>query len=746
MSELITADLVVLDQNLGEDRFDLIRNLSEKVVQQGRATSLDGLYADAKARESKTDTGIPGGIAIPHCRSEAVTEATLAMARPAPGVDFGAKDGPADLIFFIAAPEGADQEHLTLLSKLARSLVKKSFVASLRSAEDPQDVVDLVNGALGLGGAREASEAGASADAASSDKGEPRGGSKTPTGEGSTSLAAGATAGAGAAAGVGAAAGTGASGATADASTADTAASHDDHGTEPATGDAASRSGSTEKRLVAVTACPTGIAHTYMAADSLAQVAEEKGIRLDVETQGSSGNEALSQETIDAADAVIFAVSVDVRDRGRFAGKPVIESPVKRGIDEPDVMIDEALAASEDPNARRVSGSKSENASTASDEGTWGGRIYRSLMTGVSYMIPFVAAGGLLVAISFILGGYEIANNANDILGISDDAVTGDGASLFNLGDTSLLQYLAAVANVIGNFAIGLLVPALAGYIAFGMSGRPGIAPGFAAGLVANTVGAGFLGGIVGGLLAGVVAYLLAKPKLPRWLAGMMPVVIIPLLATMISSGLMFLVLGQPIAWIMTVLNDFLMSMSGASAVVLGLILGAMMGADLGGPINKAAYLFATAGLSAGNDVSKEIMAAVIAAGMVTPLAMALATTIRKKYFTEAEISNGRAAWLLGASFISEGAIPFAAADPLRVIPSSLVGSAVAGAVCMGSHVASPAPHGGIWIVLLVDNWPMYLISVVIGTIVTAAMYLVLKGLGNAKTGNEKADEVAAAS
>ena len=739
MSELITADLVVLDQDLGEDRFDLIRNLSEKVVQQGRATSLEGLYADAKARESKTDTGIPGGIAIPHCRSESVTEATLAMARPAPGVDFGAKDGPADLIFFIAAPEGADQEHLTLLSKLARSLVKKSFVASLRSAEDPQDVVDLVNGALGLGGANEASDAGASAGP-SSDQVSQEGGSKTPTGEGSTSLAAGATAAAGANATAGA------SGAAAAASSADTAASDDDHGTTSAAEDAASTKDSTEKRLVAVTACPTGIAHTYMAADSLAQVAEEKGIRLDVETQGSSGNEALSQETIDAADAVIFAVSVDVRDRERFAGKPVIESPVKRGIDEPEAMIDEAIAASEDPNARRVSGSKSANASAASDEGTWGGRIYRSLMTGVSYMIPFVAAGGLLVAISFILGGYEIANNANDILGISDDAVTGDGASLFNLGDTSLLQYLAAVANVIGNFAIGLLVPALAGYIAFGMSGRPGIAPGFAAGLVANTVGAGFLGGIVGGLLAGVVAYLLAKPKLPRWLAGMMPVVIIPLLATMISSGLMFLILGQPIAWIMTVLNDFLMSMSGASAVVLGLILGAMMGADLGGPINKAAYLFATAGLSAGNDVSKEIMAAVIAAGMVTPLAMALATTIRKKHFTEAEISNGRAAWLLGASFISEGAIPFAAADPLRVIPSSMVGSAVAGAVCMGSHVASPAPHGGVWIVFLVDNWPMYLISVVIGTIVTAAVYLVLKGLGNAKTGNEKADEVAAAS
>lgn len=675
MSALITVDLVTLDENLGDDRFAVIRHLTGKVVDAGRATSFDDLYRDAEAREAKTDTGIPGGIAIPHCRSSAVTEATLAMARPAPGVSFGAKDGPADLIFFIAAPDGADQEHLTLLSKLARSLVKKDFVAALRSASSKQEIVDLVNSALGV--------------------------SSAPKAEGATGAAAAPA--------------------------------------EP------SESAGQRKRLVAVTSCPTGIAHTYMAADSLSQAAEEMGVKLDVETQGSSGNEVLSQDVIDAADAVIFAASVDVRDRNRFAGKPVVESPVKRGIDEPRVMIEEALAASENPDARRVSGSRAEGSSSSSDDGSWGSRVYRSLMTGVSYMIPFVAAGGLLIAISFIMGGYEIANNAQDILGIKDGVVSGDGASLFHPGDAGLWQYLAAVVFVIGSQAIGLLVPALAGFIAYGMAGRPGIAPGFAAGLVANMVGAGFLGGIVGGLLAGFVAYLLAQPKLPRWLAGMMPVVIIPLLATLISSGLMFLILGQPIAWIMTVLNDFLMSMSGASAVILGLVLGAMMGADLGGPINKAAYLFATAGLSAGTDVSKEIMAAVIASGMVTPLAMALATTVRRKYFTEAEVSNGRAAWLLGASFISEGAIPFAAADPLRVIPSSIVGSAVAGAICMGSHVGSPAPHGGVWILFLVENWPMYLVSVIVGAVITAIVYLVLKRIGNATSGQEKVGETAAA-
>ncbi|MBG7587187.1 PTS sugar transporter subunit IIA [Rothia kristinae] len=679
---MIAPVLVSLDQDLGSDRLDVIRELTRRVAADGRADDADGLFADAKARESKTDTGIPGGIAIPHCRSAHVTRASLAMARPNPAVDFGAKDGPADLIFLIAAPEGADQEHLKLLSTLARSLMKKDFKAALREAETPEQIVEIVNRALGLD---EDSAEERQAPAAAS-------------------------------------AGTAASPAAAEAS-----------------------DGEHRARLVAVTACPTGIAHTYMAADALKQAAEEMGVRLDVETQGSAGNEVLDQATIDAADAVIFAVSVDVRDRARFAGKPVVESPVKRGIDEPVAMIEEAEAAAKDPNARRVAGSREEGSSSSSGaDASWGSRIYKSLMTGVSYMIPFVAAGGLMIALAFLMSSIaghksEVADLAPSILGIQDGALTDGGATLFNPGEHGLWMYLAAVIFVIGQQAIGLLVPALAGFIGYGMAGRPGIAPGFAAGLVANMVGAGFLGGIVGGLLAGVVAYALQQPKLPRWLAGMMPVVIIPLVATIVSSGLMFLVLGRPIAWIMTALNDFLVSMSGASALVLGLILGAMMGADLGGPINKTAYLFATAGLSAGTLVSQEIMGAVIAAGMATPLGMALATTLRKKYFTEAEINNGRAAWLLGASFISEGAIPFAAADPLRVIPSSIVGSAVTGAICMSTGVASQAPHGGIWILPVVSNPGMYLVAVIVGMLITAAMYLLLKRIGNTRTGAEKA-------
>ena len=661
MSDLITADLVLLDENLGETRFDVIAKLAQAVVNAGRATDFEQLYAAAEARESKTDTGIPGGIAIPHCRSAAVTEPTLAMARPNPAVSFGAKDGPADLIFFIAAPDGADQAHLKLLSTLARSLMKKSFTASLREASSAEEIVELVNGALGVGEKKaeaKPAEAAPAAPAASAQE--------TPA------------------------------------------------------------ASAPVKKIVAVTACPTGIAHTYMAADALKYAAEELGYDLKVETQGSSGNEKLTQADIDAADAVIFAVSVNVRERNRFAGKPFVESPVKRGIDEPKEMIAEALAEAENPNGARVAAAASSGEDSAgATEGAWGSRIYKAVMTGISYMIPFVAAGGILVALGFVFEAITVPN-----LGDVNTKAILDSATLFNLGDVHWTLYLGAVLQTIGGFGLSLMVPALAAYIAYGLAQRPGIAPGFIAGSVALAVNAGFLGGIVGGILAGLIAYALGTLKLPRWLGSMMPVVITPLVTSLVAGLAMYLLLGAPLAWVMTTLQDWLTSMSGGSALVLGLILGAMMASDLGGPINKAAYLFATAGLSSGATVNQEIMAAVIISGMVPPLAMALATTLRPKLFNENERENGKAAWLLGASFISEGAIPFASADPARVIPSTIVGGAIAGAISMGAHVASPAPHGGIWIIGLAQNPLMFLAAVVAGTVVSALLYVVLKSLG----------------
>jgi PTS system fructose-specific IIC component len=657
MSSLITPQLVTLDVDLGSERSDVIRALAQRVVDAGRATDVDSLYADAWAREQKTDTGIPGGIAIPHCRSAAVLEPTFAMARPNPAIDFGAPDGPADLIFLIAAPDGADQAHLKLLSKLARSLIKPDFVSALRAAPTPEDIVALVEGAL-------------------SDE-------PAPTGTATTAASAPA-------------------GATAVTPSAEQAA---------------------RPTLVAVTACPTGIAHTYMAADALVAAAERAGYNLQVETQGSSGAKPLDPAVIAAAGAVIFAVDVDVRDKGRFAGKPVIQSPVKRGIDAPDAMIAEAVAAASDPNARTVGATGQEAAAqTNTADEHFGKKLQRWLLTGVSYMIPFVAGGGLLIALGFLFGGFEIGDNAGTIV-IEN--------SLFNLPDGGLMMYLGAIFSVIGSASMAFLVPALAGYIAYAIADRPGIAPGFTVGSIALLMNAGFIGGLIGGLIAGGAAYAIGRLQVPRWLRGLMPVVIIPLFGSIIASGLMLMLLGGPIALLMTGLSDWLSSLTGASAIVLGIILGVMMGFDLGGPVNKVAYAFAVAGLGAGsidNQAPWMIMAAVMGAGMVAPLGMAMASTLlARKQFSTLERNNGATAWLLGASFISEGAIPFAAADPLRVIPASIVGSGVAGAIIMGAGVTSQAPHGGVFVFFAIGNFGMFALAVLIGALVTALVLIALK-------------------
>ncbi|SDN57941.1 PTS system, fructose-specific IIC component [Cryobacterium flavum] len=651
MSALITPELVALDTYLGTEPKDVIRHLAELVVGAGRATEIESLYADALAREAKTATGIPGGLAIPHCRSTAVLEPTLALARLSTPVDFGSKDGPADLVFLIAAPDGADQEHLKILAKLARSLMKNDFTAALRDASTAQQIVELVGNVVAP-----------------------------------VPVAAGAHAG---------------------------SAENANAGTGPA------RSGM--KRIVAVTACPTGIAHTYMAADSLVAAAKAVGVDLQVETQGSAGLTPLDPTVIAAADAVIFAVDVDVRGRERFAGLPVINAPVKRGIDEPGRLIEEALAAALNPNTRRVSGTVDLGGSSEEKSEHLGQKLKRALLTGVSYMIPFVAGGGLLIALGFALGGFEITKVA--------DAVVLNN-SLFNLPDGGLNIYLGAVFFKIGALSMGFLVPALAGYISFAIADRPGIAPGFVAGAVAGFMGAGFLGGIVGGLLAGVVAVNIAKINVPRWLRSLMPVVIIPLIASIVASGLMFIVLGGPIALLTVGLSDWLNGMTGASAVILGVILGLMMAFDLGGPVNKVAYAFAVAGLGAAtlaNQAPWQIMAAVMAAGMVPPLAMALATVVDRKLFSLAERENGKAAWLLGLSFISEGAIPFAAADVFRVIPASMLGAAVTGGLSMAWNITSKAPHGGVFVFFAIDNFWLFLLAIAIGTVVSAFAVVGLK-------------------
>ncbi|GAA4265737.1 fructose-specific PTS transporter subunit EIIC [Frondihabitans peucedani] len=668
MSTLISTDLVGLDENLGDTSSDVIRALARRVASVGRAGSADSLAADAIKREASVGTGVPGGIAIPHARSSSVTEPTLAMTRLARKVPFGAPDGDADIVFMIAVPEGADADHMTVLSTLARALIREDFTAALRAAKTPADIVKLVD-----------DEVGGEVDQA-------RGVTGT-----STAAAAGASAGA----------------------------------------DTAARSGRRLK-LVGVTACPTGIAHTYMAADALVAAATKLGADLQIETQGSGQVTPLDPAVIAAADAVIFAVDVDVRDRSRFAGKPLVQGPVKRGVDEPARMVQEAIAAASDPRAARVPGDASAASGPAMSQGRrgFGSSLKTWLLTGVSYMIPFVAGGGLLIALGFLLGGDALALTAKGHT-VNNAVYALTNYSLVNLPPEGLVYYLGAAAFQIGGLSLGFLVAALAGYIAYAIADRPGIAPGFVAGAVAVFLGAGFLGGLVGGLLAGFAAYWIGRLRVPRFVRGLMPVVIIPLVASIFASGLLLLVLGGPIAWLTKELSLWLNSLTGSGAVLLGVILGLMMCFDLGGPVNKVAYAFAVAGLSAGslsNPAPLEIMAAVMGAGMVPPLAMALASTVLyRKGFSQVERNNGAAAWLLGASFISEGAIPFAAADPLRVIPASMVGGALTGAISMGAGVTSQAPHGGIFVFFAIGNIGMWVVAILAGTVVSALVLVALK-------------------
>jgi fructose PTS system EIIBC or EIIC component len=688
MPDLITEDLVVLDADLGSDKNAVVRRLAGLVADAGRATSADALHADAMAREAQAATGLPGGIAIPHCRSGAVTEASLGFARLSPGVDFGAPDGPATLVFLIAAPEHGDADHLTLLTALARALVRPDFVASLRSAGSRAEVVALVQEVV------------------------------APAPEPVGAPAAGTVA--------------------APAAPAAPAA-------------AAPVAEERRPSLVVVSACPTGIAHTYMAADKLTAAAEAAGVDVHVETQGSSGSTPLDPAVIRAAGAVIFAVDVGVKDQERFAGKPVVQSGTKRAINEPEVMIREALAAAEDPNARRVPGAGAAASAPASGAGkpSAGAEVRRWLLTGVSYMIPFIAAGGLLIALGFLLAGYPVAlTNPDSGNSWAKDWVLNN--ALWNLPTSTvanlhggLAGYLGAMCFFIGSLAFSLFVPALAGYIAYAIADRPGLAPGFITGLVAVSVNAGFLGGLVGGVIAGFAALWVSRIKVGRVLRGLMPVVIIPLIATLIASGLMVLFLGRPLAAAISGLTNWLNGLSGASAVLLGILLGLMMAFDMGGPVNKAAYAFATAGLASwisnptANTGPLVIMATVMGAGMVPPIALSLASFARPQVFTPAEREQGKASWLLGLVFITEGAIPFAAADPLRVIPSIMLGSATTGAIIAASGVQAKAPHGGIVVFFAITGFITWIIAIAIGAVIGAVAVVIAKNIGR-----RKADEV----
>ncbi|GAA2407426.1 fructose-specific PTS transporter subunit EIIC [Streptomyces coeruleofuscus] len=659
MSDMITADLVDLDLS-ADTKEAAARALAERMVALGRVTDLDGFLADVAAREAQMPTGLDGGIGIPHCRSEHVTEPTLAFGRSADGIDFGAADGPADLIFLIAAPAGADDAHLTILSSLARQLMNTEFTDALRAVGDAAAAAALIRG-------DEPDAADPSAEA----------GSEDPVASAGAASPAAATV-------------------TDDAD--DTA----DAGERPF-------------RIVAVTSCPTGIAHTYMAAESLENAGRAAGVDITVEPQGSAGFTRLDPAVIAAADGVIFAHDVPVREKDRFAGKPTVDVGVKAGINRPAELITEVRdKAARGEVTSGSPGSTPVERSGDSSEG-YGTKLRKWLMSGVSYMVPFVAAGGLLIALGFAIGGWKV-----------DKAPSVMEHFMWLQADS-----WAALLFQIGGVAFGFLVPVLAGYIAYGMADRPGLVPGFVGGSIALTINAGFLGGLAAGLIAGGVVIAIQKVNIPAALRGIMPVVVIPLISSAIVGFLMFVVIGKPIAEAQKGMTDWLNGLSGSNAILLGALLGLMMCFDLGGPVNKVAYTFATAGIavSSPSDSAMKIMAAVMAAGMVPPLAMALATTVRGKLFTHTERENGKAAWVLGASFISEGAIPFAAADPLRVIPASMAGGAITGALSMAFGSTLRAPHGGIFVVPLIGSPLLYLVAIAAGVCVTTALVVVLKGL-----------------
>lgn len=676
ISTLIDESLISLDVSCGSSKSQVIDFLISLVDAAGRTSDRDAIKRAVLQREESSPTGLPGGTAIPHCRSSAWTAPTLAFLRLADPVDFGGPDGPADLVFFIGVPEAESSQHTSILSALARGLLKTSFTAGLRGAESEDEALNIIEAHL-----------------ASAKRRSPK--------------------------------------------------SHD---TSPTTKVPAQSSNPIH--LIAITACPTGIAHTYLAADALGSIATTRDdLTLKVETQGSAGIRAVSDADCARAEVLICAADIGVSGLDRFGNIPTLKVPISRAVNEPAAVLEEALALGR--NARRKASASGEpsNRDSKEDSGKTSPippatshqpslSIREAVMTGVSFMIPFVAASGLLMALGYLIGGHQVSVFANHVA---------TEWSLWNLPSTSTVQvsgealalsahplsiYLASICFAIGMHGMQAIVAILSAFIAFGLSGRPGIAPGFVGGAISVSVGAGFIGGLVTGIIAGLVVAGLVRLRVPQWLSGLMPVVVIPLLGSLSVGLIMYIFLGVPLATVLNSLQSWLDGLDSVSSLVLGALLGVMMCADMGGPINKAAYLFATAGLSTGDEASMRIMAAVMAAGMVPPLATSLATVIRPNRFSLTERQNGKAGWLLGASFISEGAIPFAARDPLRVIPSIMLGGAVAGAMSMVLGAMTRAPHGGFFVLFAVQHPLSWLGSIATGTLVAAFFIVLFKRFG----------------
>lgn len=631
--DLLAAESINLN-GTPAGKTEALNQCIDLMAKSGKIADVEKYRKGVFAREEEGTTGIGMGIAIPHCKSDAVTKAGLAAMVVKDGVDFESLDGtPAKIIFLIAAPNTEDNVHLQVLSKLSVMLMDEQFTNSLINAGSVDEFLNIIDSAEKAKDEKEAAKE-----------------AKEPV-----------------------------------------EVKKDD------------------VFIVAVTACPTGIAHTYMAAEAIEKKAKELGYQVKVETRGSAGaKNVLTDDEIAKATGVIVACDTNV-PTDRFDGKKVIECQVSDGINKTEELV-KRIAAGDAP-VFKASGKKEASHSSVGGKESIGHQIYKHLMNGVSHMLPFVVGGGILIAIAFLIDGFSVDLNSLPADQRANFGTITQGAALF---------------KGIGGTAFGFMLPILAGFIAMSIADRPGLAVGFVGGSIAANGTSGFLGALVAGFVAGYIVNLLKKifSKLPESLDGVKPVLLYPLLGIFLVGIIMQFVVEPPIGALNIAINNGLNGLNGASAVVLGVLLGGMMAIDMGGPVNKAAYVFGTASIAAGNY---NIMAAVMIGGMVPPLAIALATIFFKNKFTAEERKAGPTNFIMGLSFITEGAIPFAASDPLHVLPACAVGSAVAGGLSMAFGCTLMAPHGGIFVVPTIGNPLMYLVALVIGSFIACGLLGLLK-------------------
>ena len=631
--DLLAAESINLN-GTPAGKTEALNQCIDLMAKSGKIADVEKYRKGVFAREEEGTTGIGMGIAIPHCKSDAVTKAGLAAMVVKDGVDFESLDGtPAKIIFLIAAPNTEDNVHLQVLSKLSVMLMDEQFTNSLINAGSVDEFLNIIDSAEKAKDEKEAAKE-----------------AKEPV-----------------------------------------EVKKDD------------------VFIVAVTACPTGIAHTYMAAEAIEKKAKELGYQVKVETRGSAGaKNVLTDDEIAKATGVIVACDTNV-PTDRFDGKKVIECQVSDGINKTEELV-KRIAAGDAP-VFKASGKKEASHSSIGGKESIGHQIYKHLMNGVSHMLPFVVGGGILIAIAFLIDGFSVDLNSLPADQRANFGTITQGAALF---------------KGIGGTAFGFMLPILAGFIAMSIADRPGLAVGFVGGSIAANGTSGFLGALVAGFVAGYIVNLLKKifSKLPESLDGVKPVLLYPLLGIFLIGVIMQFVVEPPIGALNTAIYNGLNGLNGASAVVLGVLLGGMMAIDMGGPVNKAAYVFGTASIAAGNY---NIMAAVMIGGMVPPLAIALATIFFKNKFTAEERKAGPTNFIMGLSFITEGAIPFAASDPLHVLPACAVGSAVAGGLSMAFGCTLMAPHGGIFVVPTIGNPLMYLVALVIGSFIACGLLGLLK-------------------